>query len=265
MTKRRVLLHLLAACVLVRGAVAASSPPLELSPREIDWIGEKVFENECASKNEDLIGWNEGEDFLSLGIGHFIWYPAGRPGPFHESFPEYVRFAKKSGVQIPRWLDVPSFPPVPWDTRRAYLRGQNDVKLRQLRQFLLATKQTQAAFLVHRLERDFAVLVEAAPKKDRTRIQKQYKRLAATPAGTFALIDYVNFKGAGVLPAERYKGQGWGLLQVLEGMREAPDVLSEFVRVAENLLETRVRNSPPARNEQKWLPGWKRRVRSYLQ
>ena len=34
------------------------------------------------------------------------------------------------------------------------------------------------------------------------------------------LIDYVNFKGEGVLETERYRGRGWGLLQVLEGMPE---------------------------------------------
>ena len=29
-------------------------------------------------------------------------------------------------------------------------------------------------------------------------------------------MDYVNFKGEGVSSSERYRGQGWGLLQVLE-------------------------------------------------
>ena len=29
------------------------------------------------------------------------------------------------------------------------------------------------------------------------------------------MIDYVNFKGDGLKPTERYKGEGWGLLQVL--------------------------------------------------
>ena len=44
------------------------------SREEIQQIGGRVFENECASKDENLIAWNEGEDFLSLGIGHFIWH-----------------------------------------------------------------------------------------------------------------------------------------------------------------------------------------------
>ncbi len=85
--------------------------------------------------------------------------------------------------------------------------------------------------------------------------------------GVYILADYVNFKGLGIIDSERYKGEGWGLLQVLEGMRdeiEAPDPIKEFVYSAENLLERRVSNSPLGRNEQKWLPGWKRRVNSYL-
>jgi len=40
----------------------------QLSKQEIQQIGESVFENGCASKDENLIAWNEGEDFLSLGI-----------------------------------------------------------------------------------------------------------------------------------------------------------------------------------------------------
>lgn len=55
----------------------ARAQAIQLSMEEIRLIGERVFENECASREESLIDWNEGEDFLSLGIGHFIWYPRG--------------------------------------------------------------------------------------------------------------------------------------------------------------------------------------------
>ncbi len=58
-----------------------------------------------------------------------------------------------------------------------------------------------------------------------------------------------------------------GLLQVLEEMRgnkKGVHALQEFVRVAEQLLTERVKNAPPERNEQKWLPGWKRRLNTYI-
>jgi len=81
--------------------------------------------------------------------------------------------------------------------------------------------------------------------------------------GTFALIDYVNFKGEGTLETERYKGQGWGLLQVLETMPEGGDPVREFSQAAKATLARRVRNAPPERHEERWLPGWDARVERY--
>ena len=61
--------------------------------------------------------------------------------------------------------------------------------------------------------------------------------------------------------AERYRDQGWGLLQVLQTMRESS--VSEFARAAEAVLRQRVENSPPERKESRWLSGWLNRVNSY--
>ena len=33
---------------------------------------------------------------------------------------------------------------------------------------------------------------------------------------------------------------------------------------AETVLERRVRNSPPERNEARWIPGWKKRINTYV-
>jgi hypothetical protein len=87
--------------------------------------------------------------------------------------------------------------------------------------------------------------------------------LNESAAGTFALIDYVNFKGEGVLQTERYRGTGWGLMQVLEGMEEDGDPVRGFVESAVRVLERRVRNAPPERGEERWLEGWRARVRRY--
>ncbi len=81
--------------------------------------------------------------------------------------------------------------------------------------------------------------------------------------GKFALIDYVNFKGEGVNPDERYNGRGWGLLQVLEGMSDQGDAVHAFSKSAESALALRVQNAPPQRNEGRWLLGWKKRVTNY--
>ena len=78
----------------------------------------------------------------------------------------------------------------------------------------------------------------------------------------YALVDYVKFKGEGTLSSERYQEQGWGLRQVLTAMGAGPSLIV-FSRAADAVLTRRVANSPPERREQRWLPGWRSRVRTY--
>ncbi|MFM8981770.1 MAG: hypothetical protein ACKOLA_02485, partial [Spartobacteria bacterium] len=63
--------------------------------------------------------------------------------------------------------------------------------------------------------------------------------------------------------SERYNSQGWGLLQVLETMPASGNALPEFAKAADTVLTRRVKNSPPSRNEAKWLPGWRNRLATY--
>ena len=229
-------------------------------------IGKRVWQNECGGTISGLTSWNQGEDFASLGIGHFIWYPKGQQGPFEESFPKLVSFVSSRGAKLPTFLlGVGRGQPCPWNSRAEFLKAQNATEMNQLRRFLADTIDLQAEFLVVRLEAALPkMLAEAAPA-DRTNVQQQFERLTKTPQGCYALIDYVNFKGEGVLQTERYQGQGWGLLQVLEAMRGnsnsgAPE---EFAQAAKAVLTRRVQNAPPDRHESRWLTGWLRRVNSY--
>ena len=80
--------------------------------------------------------------------------------------------------------------------------------------------------------------------------------------GFYALMDYVNFKGEGTAITERYRGKGWGLLQVLEQMHDDREPIEAFSEAAVFVLERRVANAPPERNEARWLPGWKNRIAS---
>jgi hypothetical protein len=229
-------------------------------------IGKRVWQNECNGTISGLTSWNQGEDFASLGIGHFIWYPKGRRGPFEESFPKLVSFVSTRGAKLPTLLlNVGRGQPCPWNSRAEFLQAQNTVDMKQLRRFLVDTIDLQAEFLVARLEAALPkMLAEAAPA-DRTNVQQQFERLTKTPQGCYALIDYVNFKGEGVLHTERYQGQGWGLLQVLEAMQgnSDADAGDEFARAAKAVLTRRVQNAPPDRHESRWLTGWLRRVNSY--
>lgn len=229
-------------------------------------VGKRVWQNECNGTISGLTSWNQGEDFASLGIGHFIWYPKGRQGPFEESFPKLVNFVSSRGAKLPTLLlGVGRVQPCPWNSRAEFLQAQNTVEMNQLRRFLVDNIDLQAEFLVARLEASLPKMLAEAALADRTNVQKQFERLTKTPQGCYALIDYVNFKGEGVLHTERYQGKGWGLLQVLETMQGnsdsgAPD---EFARAAKVVLSRRVQNAPSDRHESRWLTGWLRRVNSY--
>ena len=241
--------HLLAAAIFTTSAFA-------LSDRELDSIGAKVWKNECDGTREGLTSWNGGEAFASLGIGHFIWYPAGGSGPFEESFPALVEFLFKSGVKLPAWLK--SGMPCPWKTKAEFEADAQSPRMKELRAMLAGSIREQSRFLARRMENALPKLLAATDKRG---VEAKFKALLATGAGTYALIDYVNFKGEGTNAKERYKGEGWGLLQVLEGMEG--DSSKDFGASAARVLTRRVENSDPARNERKWLPGWLNRVRAY--
>jgi hypothetical protein len=241
-------------------------PAVSLTHSEILGIGRKIWQNECNGTVAGLTSWNEGENFASLGIGHFIWYPKGQRGPFEESFPKLVSFIARRGAKLPGLLLRPGERPCPWNSRAEFLRAQQTPEMRQLRQFLTDTVDIQTEFLISRLQNALPkMLAEAAPS-DRANVQQQFERLASTPQGYYALVDYVNFKGEGVLHTERYQGQGWGLLQVLENMNgtsTASAAVDEFARSAKATLIRRVKNAPAERRESRWLSGWLQRVNSY--
>src|SRR3954453_8544269 len=95
---RRPLAVLIVLCLLIPVAVADA---VTLSREEARRIGQKIWQNECGGTVAGLTSWNGGENFASLGIGHFIWYPKGVRGPFEESFPELAAFASARGAKLP--------------------------------------------------------------------------------------------------------------------------------------------------------------------
>jgi hypothetical protein len=227
-------------------------------------IGKKIWENECGCSIQGLTSWNKGETFASLGIGHFIWYPKGQDGPFEESFPQMLAFLKAKGVYLPDWLDANT--DCPWNTREEFMAALDNSNMIKLRNILASTAGLQALFAADRMEASFAKILKKIPKEQHRHIETQFRRVAAHPQGVYALMDYVNFKGEGIAPAERYQGEGWGLLQVLEtmtGVEPGASAVTEFADAAAKVLRRRVANSPPARNEQRWLKGWIARCETY--
>ena len=243
-----------------------AAEPVRISDADALRIGKKIWQNESNGTVAGLTAWNAGENFASLGIGHFIWYPQGVHGPFEESFPKLLAFARERQAAVPGWLN--QSPACPWNSRAEFSSAQNSVQMRELRQFLSRTIDLQAQFMVARLQQSLAKMLDEAVAADRANVERQFARVASTPHGCYALVDYVNFKGEGVLHTERYRGEGWGLLQVLgqmHGSENGASAAREFSNSAAAMLRRRVQNSPPERHEARWLPGWLNRVHSYSQ
>jgi hypothetical protein len=255
---------LISACFGVRFGTTETALPqsIELSHSQAERIGRRLWQNESGATIAGLTAWNYGEDFASLGIGHFIWYPVGKRGPFEESFPPLVRYLVSQGAPVPTWLAQADA--CPWSSRAQFLSDQQSPRMKELRALLVGTIGLQARFAALRLERALPKMLESAPAGERERVRENFARMASEPGGLYALVDYVNFKGEGTLETERYNGEGWGLLQVLEQMGQGP-ARAEFARAADKVLSRRVANSPAARGEKRWLPGWKNRVRTYAE
>jgi hypothetical protein len=248
-----------ALCVLSLQPAAAE---LRLSPAQAQKIGQRLWKNECAGTVEGLTSWNKGEDFPSLGIGHFIWYPKGVRQTFQESFPAMIRHLESRGAKAPAW--VTAVPHCPWSTRESFLAEKDGARLGGLREYLARTVGLQAEFAALRAREALPKLLAAAPPARRGGLQRQYDAVATTPQGVYALVDYVNFKGEGLNPAERYQGHGWGLLQVLEEMKPVPPgppAAAEFSAAAKRVLGRRIANAPRA--EGQWRAGWFSRCDSY--
>ena len=248
--------------ILLALALATTSVhALDISDKQATEIGRRIWKNECAGTVSGLTSWNAGEGFASLGIGHFIWYPAGQRGPFEESFPGLVRFLKTNGQPVKDWM----LGPCPWKSRADFLGDATGPRLKDLRALLAGTVPLQARYAAMRLESALPKMLAAAPAGERAKVAENFRRVAAEQLGYYALMDYVNFKGEGTNPSERYHGTGWGLLQVLTNMNSTGPALPAFVRSADETLTQRVKNSPPERSEAKWLPGWLNRLKTYLE
>ncbi len=247
------------------------SDNITLTKTQANYIAQKVWQNEGAGKDKYLIWWNKGEDFASLGIGHFIWFPKGHTERFREVFPMVVAFMQKRGVQMPAWLTPET--DFPWQTKEAFFQAKK-AKTKQYMELFTFLKKTfhyQAAFMAERLSQALPQMLKSIEdKKKKETIKRRFYEVmhnkdgSVNERGLYVLLDYTNFKGEGTLKSERYKGQGWGLLQVLWHMddKEA-NKQKAFALSASQMLSRRIKNSPPERSEERWRKGWNVRLDTY--
>ncbi|HHL19232.1 MAG TPA: hypothetical protein ENJ33_05810 [Thiothrix sp.] len=237
------------------------------SKRELRSIANRIFKNEAGSVKSKLVHWNHGENFAAMGIGHWTWYPAGpRKHTFGNSFPGLLTHMERRGIALPLWLKQAKHSGAPWSSRRQLMSQKGSYKVRQLEDLLFNTRDIQAEYIIQRAKRAMPNLVRKTPSHLRSHVANNLNAVANTPGGWYALVDYVNFKGEGLHRSGGYRGQNWGLLQVLENMRPSrpgQQALNNFSNSALAVLQRRVRNSPPRRNERRWLAGWANRINTY--
>lgn len=236
---------------------------IHVTKRDATIIGHKIWMNEGADKEKNLTVWNRGETFASLGIGHFIWYPAGGKGPYDEQFPDLLVFLQQQRIALPEWLQ--NNPDCPWNTYQEFYDDIYSAKMIKVRNLLKNTIPQQVQFIIRRLEKALPKMMAVlTTRAKRDHLREQFYRVAQIPTGIYALFDYMNFKGEGISSKERYKGKGWGLLQVLENMQgNTDDVMMEFVESADFVLTRRVNNAP--KDESLWLTEWRNRLKTYVQ
>jgi hypothetical protein len=258
--------QLCAGLLLVSNTFYGAEYP-SLAPAQVDWIGDQIFNNECDRQPGCLTAWNQGENFPSLGIGHFIWFQAKQEEIFEESFPELLRYFIAEGVKIPTWIDTVNLDS-PWHNRDAFLADIDSEQMQELRSFLAQHSRQQTRFIINRFDSALDKILDSeASITTRTRLQENFYAVAnsSPPHGLYALIDYVNFKGTGTSEQETYQAQGWGLKQVLLGMATHDHLppIQAFIQSARDTLQARVNHAPAERNEQRWLSGWNNRLDTY--
>ena len=207
MISRRVLGALIAALSCSAPLVAEPDAPdsaIHLTRGQERQIGLKLWKNEAGGTDRLLTAWNKGEDFGSFGIGHFIWYPAGKRGPFTESFPGVIDALAAAGEIVPAWLQ--GRPPCPWPDRESFYADFDGPHLTELRALLKRTVDVQTRYAVRRLESALPQILKTAEPSQRQSLKERFDAIASAPNGVYALVDYVNFKGEGVSPTERYEG-----------------------------------------------------------
>jgi hypothetical protein len=241
---------------------------LTISPQIALPIGVKIWFNESGGSLIGLTAWNDGEDFASLGIGHFVWQPYANRNraSVNSGFPKLIRYIEKRGGNVPSWLRGNLY--CPWNNREEFLRDRYSPRMIELRNFLQQTIPVQAECMVKHLEEILPDLLASTPPEDRNFIYQKFHALARTPSGIYALVDYLNFKGPGVSNSRRNYEHGSGLLHVLKGMKFAPrgsTTLQAYVWSAKNALIRKVEQASATAHHERWLSGWFNRVNTYLE
>lgn len=253
-----VILVVIATLGFWKTSYANGSAPMKVTDRTIDLI----YMNETGGKPDALIIKNDKENVCSLGIGHFIWYPTGVKQQYKETFPGLLKELQKTDGAFKGAVDVEIPPTCPWkSTSELNAAKSTDVYKRLVAGLTSpAGKRVQVNYMI---ERAREAIAETA-KEDPDSVKKMLD-LLETEQGTYAVIDYVNFKGNSA-ETEAYGDFHWGFKTAIYVMSKDETLKPEkrFQIAVETLLEMRVEEAKKlGKDESSFLTGWLKRVNTY--
>lgn len=183
-----------------------------------------------------------------------------------------IQFMREKNIVLPKWLNTLDPFAAPWSSREDFLKQEQTTEVVELKQFLFATQTTQTQFLILRTQHALEQIIASSPAEIRSPLKRFINELTQNTQGIYAVVDYVNFKGEGLNPNERYNHQGWGLMQVLEaaiavetakGRADKISSIERFSLAATQILELRAKNAPNPIERTRWLDVWKKRINTY--
>jgi hypothetical protein len=237
----------------------------EVSEQDAKKLGMVIWNNEADKRVDLLAYWGSYSSFPEIGIGHYIWYPQGQTGPYTAQFPPLCAYLQECGVHFPQWLlEAYLAGGAPWQTREEFMYDTQ--RTNELRQFLAATVDLQTQFMIKRLEDEWKDILATAPSEHRAQMQLYFDLMRSSLLGTYALVDYLNFKGNGLNPREERNGHRFGLLQVMLDMPDgltAENVTKAFAICAARRLVNYIGHFGPEYRPVKFLAGWVKRVSTY--
>ena len=235
----------------------------EILPAKVtDRVVELIYMNETGGKPDALIIKNDKEDVCSLGIGHFIWYPAGVKHQYKETFPELLKRLQVTDGVFKGAPDVEIPSTCPWASSSDLATAKSSDVYKRIVTGLVSPegKRVQVNYMVERARAAIAETVKEDPSS-----AKKLLDLLATEQGTYVVIDYINFKGNSA-ETEAYGDFQWGFKTAIYVMSEDETLTPEerFQIAVETLLEMRVEEAKKlGKDESNFLPGWLKRVGTY--
>ncbi len=154
----------------------------ELTPYELNKIADQIYKNETGGNPKYLMYWSPSENFASLGYGHFIWYPAGEPQKFDQTFPDMIQYYIDNKVNIPQWLKEQKDKGIPWANRKEFERARKtDKRFKELENIILNTKMLQTKFFFDRVVDAIPEIVKYVPRDKQQYIKDNYNACGRYP------------------------------------------------------------------------------------